>query len=406
MHWHPFFRRTEDLRGAFHLPLYLSGRGPRKRGHRHSAMKPAARGIGLGVDHLETVGGRHRYVKHMTTHLDRLAKVGPQIDFAPPKAAFGNGKYRTPQAADKAAGKTEKLKSEEFKEVAEAFRRVLLVHGGGRKTATDNHVPDWQVQLAANISRNRRLGSKTATQDAAHAAELYHQRRRIANSYSMTEQKKNKLNPDVYPVYQMRKARFNSAAELLVAEMRRAASSASPSPRARPQSAPRERGSQSARIEPKAYASAAMAMAGGGRPAVADSSAGGRTQPARARPHSARAATHSARVPTSGAGARRPVAAPAAPAPAAAAAASAEAAPGSAPAAAAAQSSYGDVSLGKPTSDVGVLRRRLLEKIVDKRLFRESELRPFLVAVGLGNKHLDAAMLKEAIRAVETEFYL
>ena len=364
-------------------------------------MKPAARGIGLGVDHLETVGGRHRYVKHMTTHLDRLAKVGPQIDFAPPKAAFGNGKYRTPQAADKAAGKTEKLKSEEFKEVAEAFRRVLLVHGGGRKTATDNHVPDWQVQLAANISRNRRLGSKTATQDAAHAAELYHQRRRIANSYSMTEQKKNKLNPDVYPVYQMRKARFNSAAELLVAEMRRAASSASPSPRARPQSAPRERGSQSARIEPKAYASAAMAMAGGGRPAVADSSAGGRTQPARARPHSARAATHSARVPTSGAGARRPVAAPAA-----AAAASAEAAPGSAPAAAAAQSSYGDVSLGKPTSDVGVLRRRLLEKIVDKRLFRESELRPFLVAVGLGNKHLDAAMLKEAIRAVETEFYL
>lgn len=100
------------------------------------------------------------------------------------------------------------------------------------------------------------------------------------------------------------------------------------------------------------------------------------------------------------------MAAPAAAAPAAAAAASAEAAPGSAPAAAAAQSSYGDVSLGKPTSDVGVLRRRLLEKIVDKRLFRESELRPFLVAVGLGNKHLDAAMLKEAIRAVETEFYL
>ena len=79
-------------------------------------------------------------------------------------------------------------------------------------------------------------------------------------------------------------------------------------------------------------------------------------------------------------------------APAAAAEASAAAAPGSAPAAAAAQSSYGDVSLGKPTSDVGVLRRRLLEKIVDKRLFRESELRPFLVAVSLGNKHLDAAI--------------
>ncbi len=354
-------------------------------------MKPSQRSVGLGYDHLETVGGRHRYVKHMTTHLERMSRVGPVISLEPPKAAFGNGKYRTPQAVGQ-AGKSEKIKNEEFKEVSEAFRRVLEVHGGARKSSLETRAPDWQVQLAANISRNRRLGSKQTQHDAAHAAELYHQRRRIANSYSATERKKNKLDPDVFPVYQMRKARFNSAAELLAAETRRAASGLHASHSAaaagrRPQSA----GSQSAR---PAYASAATAMAGGSGAAPADSRASSRTAGATARPHSARAATSGARAPRAAA------------APAAATMASAAAATSGAPAQAQAQSSYGDVSLGKPTTDVGVLRRRLLEKIVDRRLFRESELRPFLVAIGLGNKHIDGEVLKEAIRAVETEFYL
>ena len=72
----------------------------------------------------------------------------------------------------------------------------------------------------------------------------------------------------------------------------------------------------------------------------------------------------------------------------------------------AAVANHGDVSLGKATTDVGVLRRRLLERIVDRRLFRETELRPFLLAVVRSNKHLDAAVLKEAVRDVEREFFL
>ena len=72
----------------------------------------------------------------------------------------------------------------------------------------------------------------------------------------------------------------------------------------------------------------------------------------------------------------------------------------------AAAATEGDVSLGKPTADVNVLRRRLLEKIVDQRLFKESELRPFLAAVVRQNKQFDVAFLKEAVRDVEREFYL
>ena len=55
---------------------------------------------------------------------------------------------------------------------------------------------------------------------------------------------------------------------------------------------------------------------------------------------------------------------------------------------------------------MAVLRRRLLEQIVDRRLFREAELRPFLQAVVRGNKQIEAALLKEAVRDVEREFYL
>mmetsp|Transcript_17649 Transcript_17649/g.45297 ORF Transcript_17649/g.45297 Transcript_17649/m.45297 type:complete len:359 (-) Transcript_17649:501-1577(-) len=358
-------------------------------------MKPAQRGLGLGNDHLETVGGRHRYLRHMVTHHERMAKVGPVVGLEAPKAAFGGGKYRTPQGAGQ-RGKSEKQQSDEFKEVSEAFRRVLEVHKGGRKSGMEHRAPDWQVNLAANISRNRKLGSKQTTVDASHASELYHQRRRIANSYSATERKKNKLDPDVYPVFQMRKSRFSSASDLLAQEYARQ-SGVHPSPRPRPHSAS---GAQTAR---PAYSSVGAALATG-----SSGSQSARSKPAtgsqRVRPASASAARPTER--------RVPPAVPASARHGSSETESTSARPASASVAGAAgtapppSSSYGDVSLGKPTSNVGELRRRLLEQIVDRRFFRESELRPFLLAVVRGNKHLDQAVLKEAVRAVETEFYL
>ena len=150
----------------------------------------------MGYDHLETVGGRDRFVSHMISHQERMSRVQPVVDLKPPKAAFGGGKYRTPQAAGQ-HGQSEALRREEYKEVSEAFRRVLEVHGGVRRSNIETRMPAWQSNLASNLSRNRRLGSKQTQFDAAHQAELYHQQRRIANANSYTERSKNKCAPSV-----------------------------------------------------------------------------------------------------------------------------------------------------------------------------------------------------------------
>ena len=191
-------------------------------------MKPAQRSLGIGFDHIETVGGRHRYVRHMMSHADRMAKVKPVIDISAPKAAFGGGAFRTPSAAGqtgKAAARTE----EAFAEVREAFRRVREVHQGSRRTgggaSSGSGVArhNEHADLASKISRNRKLGSRQHLLDTAHAAELYHQQRRIAEADSLTERKKNKLDPSLYPVLRMRTLRHASAAELLADETARKA---------------------------------------------------------------------------------------------------------------------------------------------------------------------------------------
>ena len=86
-------------------------------------MKPSQRGLGIGFDHLETTGGRDRYVKRMVTHQDRMSQVGAVVSLEPPKAAFGGGKYRTPQSAS-AGGKSASQQEEAFREVREALRVV------------------------------------------------------------------------------------------------------------------------------------------------------------------------------------------------------------------------------------------------------------------------------------------
>lgn len=345
-------------------------------------MKPAQRGLGIGFDHLETTGGRDRYVRRMVTHQDRMSRVGPIVGLDAPKAAFGGGKFRTPQpASDGGGGKSEYVRQEQFKEVGEAFRRVLEVHGGARKSTLETRMPKWQETLADKISRNRKLGSKQTHFDAAHAAELYHQRRRISANSSLTERKKNKLDPDLFPVYQMRSARHSSAAELLAADAARRASGLGPRPASARATCSGSRGT---------VAGSAAATA------VASGSATSGVAAAMPRPTSAGATTRSSTAPAapgSVRGSGKP----------ATASAAASAVPSATMAAVA---NHGDVSLGKATTDVGVLRRRLLERIVDRRLFRETELRPFLLAVVRSNKHFDAAVLKEAVRDVEREFFL
>ena len=312
----------------------------------------------------------------MMTHQDRMSKIGPSKEITDkPVAAFGGGKYRTPQAAGQ-NGKSAVAQQEAFSEVREAFRRVKEVHGGARKATTADKMPKWQETLAAKISRNRKLGSKQTIQDEAHAAELYHQRRRIQNAASLTERKKNKLDPELYPVVRMRSAGPWPASVILdQVHSRRAGLPPRPA---------------SARASTSASATS-------NKPAADGSSS---SRPQSARPSTARGIASS----SSGSGMRRTNSAPKSTA--AAKAAPSKAIGSAAAAASGGAGAGGNADLGKPTTDVTVLRRRLLELIVDKRLFKEVELRPFLAQVVRQNKQFDAALLKEAVRDVEREFYL
>ena len=158
----------------------------------------------------------------MLSHAERLSRVTASIDLTPPVAAFGGGKYRTPVAAG-LSGKRQARTHEAFTEVREAFRRVAEVHQGARKSSMQTRQTSEMETLAQKLSRNRKLGSKQFLADEAHAAELYHQRRRIASSGSLTERRKNKLDPSIYPVMQMRNSRFATAADLLDQEYARRA---------------------------------------------------------------------------------------------------------------------------------------------------------------------------------------
>jgi hypothetical protein len=393
-------------------------------------MKPVQRSLGIGADHIETVGGvratpasfilteeaygeatrthrvilyshhnlpfcclacpfacsqRERYVKHMLSHAERISRVTASIDLSPPVAAFGGGRYRTPHAAG-LSGKKQALTQEAFSEVREAFRRVAEVHQGARKSSMQTRQPREMESLAQKISRNRKLGSKQFLADEAHAAELYHLQRRIASSGSLTERKKNRLDPTLYPVIQMRNYRHASAADLLDMEYARRAGY-SQHAQQRPHSARAASASQPPPQQPVGSGSvdltAAAVPAATAQPTGSASARGGAAgrKPASAtvRPGSARGGPASAKRGGGGA-------------------AGADGAASSA--------AFGDLSLGKPTRDVAALRRRLLEQIVDRRLFREAELRPFLQAVVRANKQIEAALLKEAVRDVEREFYL
>ena len=329
---------------------------------------------GIGYDHLCTLGGRDRYIAEMVTHQERLAKVQPVVGRDAPKAAFGGGKYRTPQPA---GPKSQFEQREEFREVSEAFRRVVEVHRGGRKSTMNTRAPEWQRNLAAKLSQNRKLGSKQTFFDAAHQAELYHQQRRIANGNSLTERKKNRLDPELFPVYQMRKPRSTTASAILSAEVARRAAQV-------------QRSSSAAAGIGSTGAATGPAPTGGGAPGAPLSARTGVSAPTSGR------AAASTRPVSASAATRRGMSAPSLRSGRETQRSSARGV----------NTSLGDVSLGKPTQDAGTLRRRLLEQIVNRRLFRESELRPFLLAVVRANTQMDSVLLKEAVRDVEREFFL
>ena len=156
----------------------------------------------VGVDHLENLGGQEIYVRRMLAHQRRMAAVQPVMtpETMKPFKGFSGGTRRTPKPV---ANPTHRR--DEFNEVREAWRRIIGVKG-----SVDSHrrlSPD--ERLAKHLSSNRRahVCSTQAHVDKAHAAELHHLRRRIANGESLVERKKNKLDPTLYPALLMRRSR-------------------------------------------------------------------------------------------------------------------------------------------------------------------------------------------------------
>jgi hypothetical protein len=205
-------------------------------------------------DDLNNHGARLAYVNGMLRHRERLANIKPVVQFEPPKAAFGGGKYRTPQKSTRAA-----YKREEYTEVREAFRRILM-----SKPAVHNHIEPWKIEMGERLSRNRRLNTDRYVQ-LQHAKTLQVMHKRIQETHSLAARRTNKLDAELYPVLIMRKSLSATPGELWRAEAARRA--ASPK---RPASAPRERAASPAR---RAEVAARPASARGSRPVRAAAAA-------------------------------------------------------------------------------------------------------------------------------------
>ncbi|KAL3894950.1 MAG: hypothetical protein SGPRY_013661, partial [Prymnesium sp.] len=143
-------------------------------------MGGASRRGQIGVDHLEHVGGRDRYIERM------LAGVQPVIKLEAPVACFDGGKRGTPRPTSHAH------KPDEYTEVREAWRRIIT-----SKPAVDSNRKKSSSlregsQLAKDISRNKKMAYKQQQIDQLHASELQHLQRRIQHNHtSITERKKN-----------------------------------------------------------------------------------------------------------------------------------------------------------------------------------------------------------------------
>ena len=72
--------------------------------------------LSSGFDHMESMGGRDRYVRRMLSHQRQMAAVKPVItvEERTPVAAFGGGRRRTPAKVDKGL-------KDDFVEVREAW---------------------------------------------------------------------------------------------------------------------------------------------------------------------------------------------------------------------------------------------------------------------------------------------
>ena len=125
-------------------------------------------------------------------------------------------RYRTPRAAPQP-----KHASDEYTEVRQAFKRILT-----SKASVSNQMEPWKMELGKQLSRNR-VAKEDQHMKMEHAREIQHLHRRINQSHSLAERKKNKNDATLYPALLLRKSSSTPPGEL----WRQAAAAKSASPR-------------------------------------------------------------------------------------------------------------------------------------------------------------------------------
>jgi len=329
----------------------------------------------FAFDRIECVGGRDRYVDRMLAHQHQRDNARAVVtSMTPPTAAFGGGTRRTPVKVERSLS-WRRAQGPDFVEVRESERRRADSRAG-----VDSRQPPWKMEMAARVSRNRSCArSSTQFELAEHGRRREHMMRRIASASSLVERKKNKLDWQIYPTLFMRPTHSSpilDASHLVQdAAQRRHLSYRSASPPARPASARRAERPAG----PKAAAE-------NRRPASVRSS----------RPASARS-TRPPPLPSHA----RPSASPA-PSGRAPPLSDRSSRPRRTPRATEAPSLRLDVE----TDDFASLRETLLHQIVERRLFREADLRRYLQQVQLDNAHVNQAQLQAVVRDVSALFFL
>ena len=280
---------------------------------------------------LASTGAQDIYIQGMLNHQRRMANIPRSKLSEPPHAAFCGGTRRSPRVPVRSGSK-----EEEYTEVRETFKRILLA-----KPAVQNQMTRNQIEMGERLTRNRKL-NKDQYQRMAHAQNLQAMHDRIARASSATERKK--LNPALagHPAMRMRKSLSTPPGELW-----RAAAAAKEFARLNgsPRQGTSERlmnGSPSRPRTAGAVVAAARPSSAARRKPVAGeapprpSSAGGGGGGVRAQRAQSVQRPQSAREPS--------------------------------------RAGAADAGLGQPRNEEGALRELLLQRIVEARLCRETDL--------------------------------
>ena len=307
-------------------------------------------------DSLESMGGRDRYVERMLAHYRNLAKVTSNLKKERPAACFENGTRRTPRPAHNRDFHWKVQNSEEFANV----RRTQQATARAKPTVSARRSPE-ELALPKRLLNNRRAKS-TDVSAAEHRKRLTNMVRRIESVGSIDARKKSGIDWRFNPPVELKRRTVLPPDPMLL--VRQAV----------------ERGRENAKL-PRPV-SASNANRKGPVPAKLHATS-------RARPISAPSGEATSRT-------SKTISAPAL---------RAASKPPSSRHSVRTSASKHALKLNA-NDDYSTLREKLLGAIVERRLYKEVDLRAFLTQVSRENNHLEQAQLSSLITEIKAAFFL